>query len=161
MLQIGNDRLTNWFMLCLIPRSPSSHTSSLTGSTPRASPIWLATGQRIEFPDLCFYLTIRKAGTTRSTPSQTPTSTRIDRRTVTFRTCQLLDQQQQKLFDFLRKGKHDGFEDEEIPVLPTLENRHGIDQADAIPVHKVYCDIPMGSGPMVLTLADDGKDATL
>jgi hypothetical protein len=63
---------------------------------------------------------------------------------VTFRICQLLDDQQSRLLDFLTS--EDGpatteTQDGPLPMLPNLTNRVRVDQIDAIPVHQIYRDL--------------------
>jgi hypothetical protein len=62
---------------------------------------------------------------------------------VTFRICQLLDEQQERLLDFIKADEGTQKADDRdgpLPILPTLENRVRIGQGDAIPVHQVYRD---------------------
>ncbi|RNJ58394.1 hypothetical protein D7B24_004846 [Verticillium nonalfalfae] len=65
---------------------------------------------------------------------------------ITYRICQLLDDQQSRLIEFLRSREKHPEERKErtngpLPILPSSDNRTRIDQGDAIPVHKVYRDI--------------------
>ncbi|KAM0247820.1 hypothetical protein ACHAP5_003830 [Fusarium lateritium] len=62
------------------------------------------------------------------------------RANVTFRVCQLLDDQQSALLAFLLADTGDAPALCPLPVLPGSQNRHRIDPVDAIPIHKVYRD---------------------
>ncbi|CRK14895.1 hypothetical protein BN1708_011300 [Verticillium longisporum] len=60
---------------------------------------------------------------------------------ITYRICQLLDDQQSRLIEFLRAREKQPEEQRErpngpLPILPSSDNRTRIDQGDAIPVHK-------------------------
>lgn len=63
------------------------------------------------------------------------------RRNVTYRICQLLDEQQKMLTDFLLANDGIAITRCPLPVLPGAENRVRIDPVDAIPVHRVYRDV--------------------
>jgi hypothetical protein len=62
------------------------------------------------------------------------------RANVTFRVCQLLDDQQAALLAFLLADSGDAPALYPLPILPGSQNRQRIDPVDAIPVHKVYRD---------------------
>lgn len=62
------------------------------------------------------------------------------RANVTFRVCQLLDDQQSALLAFLLAESEDAPALYPLPILPGSQNRQRIDPVDAIPVHKVYRD---------------------
>ncbi|KAF7536451.1 hypothetical protein G7054_g4584 [Neopestalotiopsis clavispora] len=57
---------------------------------------------------------------------------------VTYRTCQLLDEQQATLLRFMRDTESNMTCP--LPILPTEKNRNRINPEDAIPVHQVYRD---------------------
>ncbi|KAI0968665.1 hypothetical protein F4678DRAFT_481866 [Xylaria arbuscula] len=58
---------------------------------------------------------------------------------ITYRVCQLLDEQQEALLGFLQK--RDVSQDEcPLPILPDSNNRARIEPDESIPVHKVYRD---------------------
>lgn len=60
---------------------------------------------------------------------------------VTYRICQLLDEQQHTLVDFLLADRDVARACCPLPILPGEQNRVRIDPEDAIPMHKVYRDI--------------------
>jgi len=63
------------------------------------------------------------------------------RRRVTYRICQLLDDQQQMLMDFLLASDGVAVTPCPLPILPGAENRVRIDPVDAIPIRQVYRDV--------------------
>lgn len=63
-----------------------------------------------------------------------------NRRRTTYRICQLLDEQQQTLLDFLQKRDANSA-DCPLPLLPDARNQVRIEPVDAISVHKVYRDV--------------------
>ncbi|KAK0384085.1 hypothetical protein NLU13_8174 [Sarocladium strictum] len=70
--------------------------------------------------------------------------THPNRDKVTFRICQLLDDQQSQLLGFLTSKDGPGTtetHDGPLPMLPNLTNRVRVDQMDAIPVHQIYRDL--------------------
>lgn len=62
------------------------------------------------------------------------------RANVTFRVCQLLDDQQSALLAFLLADSEDAPALYPLPILPGPQNRQRIDPSEAIPIHKVYRD---------------------
>lgn len=62
---------------------------------------------------------------------------------VTYRICQLLDDQQSQLLGFLGANNPTSADTQNgpLPILPSSENRTRIDQRDAIPIYKVYRDL--------------------
>ena len=61
------------------------------------------------------------------------------RRNVTYRVCQLLDEQQDSILNFLRTMDTSAMRSP-FPILPGADNRSRIEPADAISIHQVYRD---------------------
>lgn len=68
---------------------------------------------------------------------------------VTYRVCQLLDEQQATLLHFMRDTENSTTCP--LPVLPTEHNRNRINPEDAIPVHQIYRDPWERSAPKKLS----------
>ncbi|KAH7241522.1 hypothetical protein BKA59DRAFT_513043 [Fusarium tricinctum] len=62
------------------------------------------------------------------------------RANVTFRVCQLSDDQQSALLAFLLADSEDASALYPLPILPGPQNRQRIDPSEAIPIHKVHRD---------------------
>jgi hypothetical protein len=77
------------------------------------------------------------------------------RRRVTFRVCQLLDDQQSALLSFLQADGEDTMRSCPFPILPGSDNRVRIDPEDAIPIHQVYRDIWERPPPRKLTRMEE------